>query len=122
VTTLVAGYPMRTRYPSPAVIRRRRLGAACVLLGIGLLMMVGTLAVQGALGRTGSGPLTVAGAGPALHLASDQVWVVQPGDTVWSIAQAVEPGADVRSLVDRIDAQLKGAPLYPGERILIPRP
>ena len=122
MTTLVAGCPMRIGRPGPAVIRRRRLGAACLLLGIGLLMMVGTLAVQGALGRTGSGPLTAAGAGPALHLASDQVWVVQPGDTVWSIAQALEPGADVRPLVDRIESELKGAPIYPGERILIPRP
>lgn len=120
MTTLVASHSMRFR-PSPEVIRRRRLGAATLLLGLGLFMMVGTLAVQGALGRTGSGPLTAAGGGPALRLASDQVWVVQPGDTVWSIAQAVEPGADVRPLVDRIASQLKGKPLYPGERILIPR-
>lgn len=120
MTTLVASNPVRFR-PGPEVIRRRRLGAATLLLGLGLFMMLGTLAVQGALGRTGSGPLTAAGAGPALRLASDQVWVVQPGDTVWSIAQAVEPGSDVRPLVDRIDAQLKGKPLYPGERILVPR-
>ena len=124
MTTLVAHYPMspiRVRRPSPAVIRRRRLGAATLLLGLALLIIVGTLAVQGALGRAGSGPLYAVGGGPGVRLADDQVWVVQPGDTVWSIAQAVEPGADVRPLVDAIYAETKGAPLYPGERILIPR-
>ena len=135
MTALVVDYPMNVgrpsapfprrpfarRRPSPAVIRRRRLGVALVLVGIAFLAIVGTLDVQAVLGRTGSGPLSAAGAGPGLRLAADQVWVVQPGDTVWSIARSVEPGADVRPLVDRIDAELKGAPLYPGERIRIPR-
>jgi hypothetical protein len=124
VTTLVAQYPMsplRARRPSHAVLRRRRLTAALVVLALALVVMVGARAVQGALGRTGSGPLSAAGAGPGSNLASDQVWVVQPGDTIWSIAEAVEPGSDVRPLVDEISAELKGAPIYPGEQIRIPR-
>ena len=129
MTSLAVDYPVKigrpaplaVRRPTPAVIRRRRLGAATLMVGAAFLAVVGTLDVQAVLGRTGSGPLNAAGAGPGLRLASDQVWVVQPGDTVWSIAQAAEPGADVRPLVDRIDAELKGAPLYPGERIRIPR-
>lgn len=129
MTAIAADYPMRIVPPSrgarhrpgPAVIRRRRLGAATILLVLGFLLVVGALDVQAVLGRTGSGPLSAAGARPGMQLASDQVWVVQPGDTVWSIAQAAEPGADVRALVDEIDAELKGAPIYPGERIRIPR-
>lgn len=108
-----------TRGVSPAVARRRRLGVATLVAGAALLIMTGSLVLQAV--RTGGGPLTTGGAAPGINLAADQVWVVQPGDTVWSIAQAVDPGADVRPLVDRITAELKGEPLYPGERILIPR-
>lgn len=107
------------RRVSPAVARRRRLGIATLVAGAALLMMAGSLVLQAV--RTGGGPLTTPGAAPGIHLASDQVWVVQPGDTVWSIAQTADPGADVRPLVDRITAELRGQPLYPGERILIPR-
>lgn len=129
MTAIAADYPMRIVppirgarcRPGPAVIRRRRLGAATILLVLGFLLVVGALDVQAVLGRTGSGPLSAAGARPGMQLASDQVWVVQPGDTVWSIAQAAEPGSDVRALVDEIDAELKGAAIYPGERIRIPR-
>lgn len=142
MATLAADYPVRIGRPayaghasragtslrvadrrgariSPAVARRRRLGAATLLVGAVLLMLAGSLVLQAV--RTGGGPLTATGAAPGINLASDQVWVVQPGDTVWSIAQSADPGADVRPLVDRITAELKGRPLYPGERILIPR-
>lgn len=92
---------------------------ATLVVGAALLITAGSVVLQAV--RTGGGPLTTGGATPGINLASDQVWVVQPGDTVWSIAQAADPGADVRPLVDRITAELKGQPLYPGERILIPR-
>lgn len=92
-----------------------------LLVGTAILIVVGSLALRNVLGRAGGGPLTAAGGRPGPNLASEQVWVVQPGDSVWSIAQAAEPGADVRPLVDRMTAELKGAALYPGERILIPR-
>jgi hypothetical protein len=118
VSTLAVAHPMSRRV-SPEVIRRRRLGAAVLLIGAALLIMLGSLDLRAA--RTGGGPLAAAGAAPAVHLASNQVWVVQPGDTVWSIAETVDPRADVRPLVDRITSELAGRPLYPGERILIPR-
>jgi LysM repeat protein len=52
--------------------------------------------------------------------AAASQWVVRPGDTLWSIATAVDPHGDVRPLVDRLDAQLHGTALYPGEVISIP--
>jgi hypothetical protein len=113
----MADYPRDVRLE---IYRRRRLGAAGLLIGLALFVMVATLAVQAALGRTGGGPLTATGALPAGQLADDQVWVVRPGDTVWSIAEAVDPHGDVRPLVDRITAELRGAQLYPGERLAIP--
>ena len=103
------------------IYRRRRLAAvAVVLIGLGLLIMVATLAVQAALGRTGGGPLTATGALPGGQLAGSEVYVVRPGDTVWSIARSLDPTGDVRPLVDGISSQLGGSQLYPGERITLP--
>jgi hypothetical protein len=113
----MAGYPRDVRLE---IYRRRRIAAAGLFVGLALFVMVATLAIQAALGRTGGGPLTATGALPAGQLAGDQVWVVRPGDTVWSIAEALDPRGDVRPLVDRITAELRGNPLYPGERLTLP--
>ena len=110
-------YPRNIRFE---IYRRRRIAAAALLVGIALFLMVATLAVQAALGRTGGGPLAATGALPGGQLADDQAWVVRPGDTIWSIAEAVEPHGDVRPLVDRISAELGGRPLHAGERLNIP--
>jgi Tfp pilus assembly protein FimV len=48
--------------------------------------------------------------------------VVQPGDTLWSIARRLspEPGTDVRPVVDALAAARDGRPLEVGERIVLP--
>ena len=109
-----------SRGATAEIYRRRRLGAlAVVLIALALLITVMTLAVQAALGRTGGGLLTATGALPGGQLAGSQVYVVQPGDTVWSIARSIDPKGDVRPLVDRITSQLGGTGLFPGERVTI---
>jgi hypothetical protein len=101
--------------PTRAVYWRRRLVAA----GLAALFVAGMLTVAvSALSRAGDGPLTVTGGGATP--ASDRTWVVRPGDTLWTIATALEPGADMRPLVDRLSAETKGAAIFPGERIPIP--
>lgn len=101
----------------PAVYRRRRLLAVGVLL----LLIAPALAVaQAALAGTGGGPLTTTGAAVQPVPAGASVWVVRPGDTLWSIAGALDPRGDPRSLVDRLTQEAGGASLYPGERIPIP--
>jgi LysM domain len=110
----------RARVSHAEVYRRRRLAvAAAALIAVALLIVVVNLAVQAALGRTGGGPLTATGALPGGNLAGSVVYVVRPGDTIWSIARSIEPNRDVRPLVDRISSRLGGAPLYPGQRISI---
>jgi hypothetical protein len=77
--------------------------------------------VQGGGGRTGSAPLNAPGTGrTATAAAAAHVWVVQPGDTLWGIAERLEPGTDVRPLVDALSRQVHGRPLQAGERLLVP--
>ena len=49
------------------------------------------------------------------------VYVVQPGDTLWSIARRADPGADPRPLVDRLVEvnDLRGA-LHAGDQLRLP--
>ena len=54
--------------------------------------------------------------------ASDRfaTYVVQPGDTFWSIARSIDPEGDPRPLVDRMVAEHGTAVLRVGERIALP--
>jgi hypothetical protein len=68
------------------------------------------------------GPLLSSGGGGHLRLAGVSSVVVQPGDTLWSIASPVARGTDVRAVVDRI-RQLNGlqsADLVPGQVLQLP--
>ena len=57
---------------------------------------------RAALGRIGGGPLATTGAPGGAAAGGRRVWIVRPGDTLWSIAEAVDPSGDVRPLVDRL--------------------
>jgi Tfp pilus assembly protein FimV len=55
--------------------------------------------------------------------ARTQIYVVRPGDTVWSIAEGLAgPGADPRSLVDRLIAanHVSNGLVTIGERLMVP--
>lgn len=52
--------------------------------------------------------------------ANGYLYRVQPGDTLWSIAQRLDPTGDPRPVVDQLSAELHGATLQPGEQILLP--
>jgi len=57
--------------------------------------------------------------------AARRVYIVRPGDTVWSIAVRIgAPGADPRPLVDRLTAlnHVRDAEIVPGERLVLPAP
>ena len=112
-----ARFPSATRPVPPrpalarAVYRRRRLG---VLITIGLLVAVG-LNVMGAPSSGASrSPLPAAGTDSAAE------YVVQPGDSLWSIAGKLAPDADRRVVVDRLAATNTGADLQVGQRLVLP--
>lgn len=130
------GMPSRRRPLPSSVYWRRRI--------LVLLVVVGAFLAGGkALEALGGGPLAaaevrsspssaVAGhsappanrTSPTVHLVTTPVhratYVVQPGDTLWSIARSLQPEGDVRPLVDDLAASRQGRPLQPGERIELP--
>jgi len=108
--------PRSARAARQRVLRRRRLAAALV----GLLASAGLFQVAH-LGATllGGGPLT-APEESTFHPVAAHVYVVQPGDTLWAIAQRAEPGTDPRALVQQLATELGSAGLRPGQAILVP--
>ena len=46
--------------------------------------------------------------------------VVQPGDTLWTIAADVAPDADVRITVDQLIALNGASPIVPGQELVVP--
>ena len=45
--------------------------------------------------------------------------VVQPGDTLWTIAATIDTDGDVRDTVDRLAATNGGSALEVGQRLII---
>jgi hypothetical protein len=68
-----------------------------------------------------SGPAVNPPTAPAAAAAgTGTVVVVQSGDTLTSIARDLQPTGDISGLVDRLAAQHGPAPLFPGERLVVP--
>lgn len=100
-----------------SIYRRRRAVAAGLVVAL-------VLAAWVALGMLGGGPLAVPERpNPSSSpLAGGTVYVVQPGDTFWSIVNRLRPDADPRPLVDRLVKDHRGPTLYVGERLPLPGP
>jgi nucleoid-associated protein YgaU len=112
------GAPARTRIVAPA-----RTGG----VGLRLTRRARRLAVVLALASgvaVGSwlAPLLSGGGEGDLRLAGVESVVVQPGDTLWSIATSLDGDGDVRAVVDEIQELngLNGAALVPGQTLLLP--
>jgi hypothetical protein len=96
----------RGRRPSGANYRRRRVAAAVLVL-----------ASLGMAGKAGAALGGLPLAAPERHPAESR-YVVQPGDSLWSIAGRIQPDGDVRPVVDELSTARGGAPLVPGEVIV----
>jgi hypothetical protein len=102
-----------------AVYRRRRLVALVVALAT---VVAFVLLATAAVARFAGGAPSAAG-GPSSTSASatsGPTVVVQPGDTLWSIAEEVAPGIDARIVVDQLIALNGGQPIVPGQELLVP--
>jgi len=103
--------PARRRPSRSSIYWRRR-----VLVLVAAVLVV--IAARAALGALGGGPLA-APETPAGRGGTAVVYVVQPGDTYWSIARNLQPSGDVRALVDKLSSEHGGAPLQPGEQLAL---
>ncbi|MGK2947482.1 MAG: LysM peptidoglycan-binding domain-containing protein [Acidimicrobiales bacterium] len=103
------------RVAQRAAYRRRRLVAALVALA--LLAATLLLASAAVAGIAGGDPSSAAG--ESSPTASATV-VVQPGDTLWTIAAATQPEVDVRVAVDRLVALNGSGPLVVGQELVLP--
>jgi LysM repeat protein len=63
---------------------------------------------------------TSAAASSAAGVAAPSTVVVQPGDTLWSIAAEVAPDVDVRITVDQLVALNGGTPIVVGQELQVP--
>jgi nucleoid-associated protein YgaU len=98
--------------PAPARLRlTRRARRLAVVLALAVGVAVGSVAAP--LLGGGDGDLRLAGASSV---------VVQPGDTLWSIATSVDGEGDVRAVVDALQELngLEGTALVPGQVLVLP--
>jgi membrane protein implicated in regulation of membrane protease activity len=110
--------------PDQATRYRRRRLAALVLAAIAVVSLAGSVQYLSALGGRGdprapvdARPAQVSGA--PVDVVEGQVYVVQPGDTLWTIAADLAPGGDLRPVVDRLRAANGDATLEPGQRLVL---
>ena len=104
-----------TQLPEAVYRRRRAVVAAVAAAAVTLALVVG---------RPDRVPVGEANPWPstgAVSLSSElpEVYVVQPGDTLWDIARTLAPDRDPRALVHELSGTAGGAALEPGQRILI---
>ncbi len=96
--------------PGATPFRRRRL----------LIAIIVTLAVALALPLSGTGGRShTTGSAPAGN-GHRVEYTVRRGDTLWSIAERVDPSGDPRPLVDELAAQTGSDTVVPGQRIALP--
>jgi len=103
----------RRRLRSRRRVRRNRLVATLV---VGVVTLLLALPVSALGGRpAAAGPQAVPGAP-----IGGFVYVVQPGDTLWSIARQFDQGGDPGQLAAALAGRLGSQVVVPGERIRVP--
>jgi hypothetical protein len=110
--------PSAASRPAPLRLTRRgrRLAATLAVGAATLALILGWLVLAGGAQAADHG---VPGAG---HAGMARV-VVQPGQTLWAIAAAADPGADPRAVVAEIMQvnALSTAAIQPGEQLWVPK-
>jgi LysM repeat protein len=100
--------PVRTtRRRRRAVYRRRRVVAG---VAVAVIVVTGARVLPSDAGAGGVGPAP----------AAPVVYVVQPGDSYWSIAASLERPGDVRATVDALTSANGDGMLQVGDRITLP--
>ncbi len=114
VGTLDHATSARSRQVAPRSRGLRRLLPGAATLAIMASLWLGA----GALSSLNRPVLTVLPG--AVKVPGGYRYVARPGDTLWSIAARLEPGADPRVLVGRLEQQLHGGALIAGDELKLP--
>lgn len=107
----------RTRVTRESGVRLTGRGRLMLVLALVALAFLALTAGQAALG------VFQAEAGPGVSSTdAARTWVVQPGETLWSIAEQLDPNTDPRETVARIEAMndLAGSGVLAGQEIFVP--
>jgi nucleoid-associated protein YgaU len=110
------------RRSSAAVYARRRLVAGILLV---LVLAATAVAVGRLVAALGDVPASVSEHRPTPAVVGSpangdtEVYVVEPGDTLWSIARKLRPDGDVRSLIRHLAKVNGGTELAVGARLVV---
>jgi Tfp pilus assembly protein FimV len=92
-----------------------------VVLGLVVVLLVAVSSLWGAVSSAsahGSAPVAPTEASAHLSVAAPALsYVVQPGDSLWTIARRLQPQGDVRPLVDQLSERNGGPSLRAGQRL-----
>lgn len=101
------------RRPPTQVLRRRRLAVLVLLVAVVAVVAVALLAGRAdAEGPSAGEPVPMS--------TASRTYVVQPGDSLWSIAQHLAPGRDPRAVVASLSKANGGSALRAGQLLIVP--
>ena len=103
--------PVQEILPNNRVYFRRRLFAGLALVLVGALFWTVISLVVGVGEKQVGADLT--------SNAPREIYIVAPGDTLWSIASAIDNDGDPRDTIDRLAALNGGSSLYIGQRLIL---
>jgi LysM repeat protein len=104
-------YVARPPRVTGATFVRRRVGV--LVFAAALASSVGVAARDGLADRGGD-PASAAAVGRS------STYVVQPGDTLWAIAERMGPGGDLPLYVDALITLNGGSVILPGQQLRLP--
>ncbi len=100
-------------------VRRRRLVVLVALVAIVMLTLALAVQVVGWVADVEGSPSPEPLDGTTQGLVAGQEYVVQPGDTLWSIATEIAPERDPRAVVDALREANGGPELEVGDRLIL---
>ena len=95
---------------------RRRVGV--LVFAAALITSVGAVASDGLADRGGD-PASTSAAGRSAASTS-ATYTVQPGDTLWAIAERMHPDGDITLYVDALITLNGGSVIVPGQQLQLP--
>jgi len=96
---------------APEVYRARRMAALSLAFAVAVGALVGVASI---------GNQAAASRGGQLDSSNSTTVTVMPGDTLWGIAERLDPGSDPRPLVHELAALAGRGVLQPGQVLTIP--